>query len=78
MRARTEIPKNCPCRRDCENRHGGCASDCEEWRRYQETRDEDYRRRAEYAESHGITISHRRHKIANIKDRQSRMRRVCR
>ena len=39
----------CPCVKDCEKRHSGCAVNCEAWKAYAAERDRFYKRQTEVA-----------------------------
>ena len=39
------IPDDMPCRRDCADRHAGCAVTCEKWRAYVVRREKEYAER---------------------------------
>ena len=56
-----ELMNNCPCKRDCPDRAGGCTLTCThgypEWRK---ARDEEYARRKQAAEENRIASAGRR------------------
>ena len=45
-----------PCKKDCPNRKGGCAAECQEWLAYEKKKYAEYERRAAAARASENTV----------------------
>lgn len=66
--------KNCPCKKDCENRSAECRKTRSAWADYEQLKAEEYARRAKIAEDYQNKSAH----TANAKARQKRQERAVR